>query len=214
MPKKIIPGVEDAIRLYMRANGLLEKDLAERLGVSQQAVNTALNNGFGVTLAKKWADTFGFNAAFLTSGEGQLTAMGDCPVQRENKDVPLLPVLAHAGHLQDYSEMVSEYNCERIVSPVKGVEMAIPVVGDSMAPEFPAGSIVYIQRIDELAYIEWGKSYIVDTVNGVVLKYLTPGENGKVRCLSANPDPRYAPFEVSMADILGIYKVVVCLSLK
>ena len=50
-----IPAVESAIKLYLKANGLTMQDMADRLGVSQQAVSGAVRRGIGVNTAKKWA---------------------------------------------------------------------------------------------------------------------------------------------------------------
>lgn len=83
-----------------------------------------------------------------------------------------------------------------------------------MAPEFPSGSIVFVKKIDELAFIEWGKVYILDTTNGVVIKYLAPGETDSIKCIPANPAPMFAPFFVKKKDILGVFKVLACLALK
>ena len=181
--------------------GLNQTEIAGRLGVSKSRLSDIASGrvAFSDNMRSKIREEFG--------GE-----FGGC--EQSSGGVPLLPVLAHAGSLADFSAAVGEHECERIVSPVRGAELAVPVHGDSMAPEFPGGSIVFVKRIDESAFIEWGKAHILDTVNGAVLKYLTPGEDGKVRCVSANPDPIYAPFEVSREDILGVYKVVMCMSMK
>lgn len=209
--KNYIPAVEDALRLYMRSYGKSESDLAEELGVTQGAVNQVLRGGFGKNTAKKWADTFGFSVSFLTTGQGQLTE-GE---RVEPQGVPLLPVFAQGGHLIDFSDSIRSQNCDRIVSPIAGAEIAVPVYGDSMAPGFPNGAIVFLKRIDASAFIEWGKAYVVDTTNGPVVKYLTPGADGEhVRCVSANPDPMYAPFEIPKTEILGVYRVLLCMSMK
>lgn len=213
MGKKYIPGVESAIRLYMNSFGKTESDLANTLGVTQGAVNQVLKNGFGKSTANKWAAAFGFSIPFLLTGEGQLTEP-DTLYYNEEDGIPLIPILAQGGHLSDFSQAVYEYDCERIVTPVAGAEFAIPIYGESMTPEYPSGSIVFVKRIDETAFIEWGKAYLVDTVNGTVIKYLAPGEDGKVRCISSNPAPMYAPFDVAMKDILGVYKIILCLSMK
>ena len=84
-----------------------------------------------------------------------------------------------------------------------------------MAPEYPAGSQIFIKRINERAFIEWGKAYVLDTCNGTVVKILVPSDQpGFVRCVSINPDPIYAPFDVSWADINGVYRVLLCMSVK
>lgn len=212
---KYIPVVEDAIRLYMRANALSESDLAKRLGITQAGVNSVLRRGFGVTVAKKWAEKLGFNVEFLTTGEGQLMKEVERVVEPEVNTVPLLPIFAQAGHLTGWSDGVTEVECERVISPVKDIDMAVHIYGESMYPDIPNGSVVYVRRIDPNVFVEWGKAYILDTVNGPLLKYLAPGtDEESVKCISANHDARYAPFEVAKKDILGVYRVVMCMSMK
>jgi transcriptional regulator with XRE-family HTH domain len=214
MDEKHIPGVESAIRLYMRANSLTQQDLADRLGVSQTAVGKLITGGFGRNSAKKWAAVFGFDPQFLVTGQGQLMAEGRLG-REPSEGVPLLPVFAQGGSLIDFSDSISNHNCERIVSPIAGAELAVPIYGDSMAPEFPNGAIVFLKRIDESAFIEWGKPHVVDTVNGSVIKFLAPGSDGDhIKCISANPEPMYAPFEIAREDVLGVYRVLLCMSMK
>ena len=209
------PVVEDAIRLYMKAYGKSETRLAEELGVTQGAVNQILRNGFGKTTARKWAETFGFNVEFLTTGVGQLMKEEERVVEPEVNTVPLLPIFAQAGHLTGWSDGVTEVECERVISPVKDIDMAVHIYGESMYPDIPNGSVVYVRRIDPNVFVEWGKAYILDTVNGPLLKYLAPGtDEESVKCISANHDARYAPFEVAKKDILGVYRVVMCMSMK
>jgi hypothetical protein len=41
-----------------------------------------------------------------------------------------------------------------------------------------------------------------------------PGSDDEhVRCLSANKEPRFAPYEVLKTDILGMYRVVMCMKM-
>ncbi|MFQ8802727.1 MAG: helix-turn-helix transcriptional regulator [Paraprevotella clara] len=133
----------------------------------------------------------------------------------EGKAIPLLPVSAQGGRLNDFIVSVRESDCEKVVSPIKDADFAIPVSGDSMAPEYPNGSQVHVKKINENAFIEWGRVYVLDTCNGAVIKRIVPSEReGCVKCLSINPDPIYAPFEVNLDDVYGIYRVMLCLSIK
>ena len=210
------PAVEDAIRLYMRANGYREQDLADRLGISQSGVNFVLRRGFGKNAARKWGDAFGFDPVFLLTGEGQLMAQAAVQDAPGPVSVPLVPLAAMAGSLSDYEGSADMRDCELIMSPVKDVTMAVPVSGDSMSPEFPNGSVVLVKRINERAFIEWGRTYVLDTVNGVVIKNLVPSERGNewVRCMSINEAPQFAPFDVSLQDVRAVYRVVMSLSRK
>ena len=129
----------------------------------------------------------------------------------EPDTVPLLPIFAQAGSLTGWSEGIEEAKCERVISPVKDIDMAVHIYGESMYPDIPNGSVVYVRRVSG-RIIEWGRAYILDTVDGPVLKYLTPGADDEhIRCQSANHDPKFAPFEVQKEDILGMYKVVMCM---
>lgn len=129
--------------------------------------------------------------------------------------VPLIPISAQGGSLNEFVVSIKGSECERIISPINGVDFAIQVSGDSMAPEYPNGSRVFIKKINERAFIEWGKTYVLDTCNGTVIKTLVPSEKPEyVRCLSINPDPMYAPFEICLEDVYGMYKVLLCMSVK
>lgn len=130
--------------------------------------------------------------------------------------VPLVPLSAMAGKLTGFNlEGVTPQECELITSPIKGVDFAVPVTGDSMAPEFPNGSRVLVQEINPNAFIEWGKVYVLDTCNGIVIKQIRKSDKeGYVSCYSINDNSIYAPFDVPLADVHGIYRVLLCLALK
>ena len=173
----------------------------------------------------RFNESFGglFNDEWLLSGEGEMLKDGSMPRPKSSNDgtpeaattVLLLPVYAQGGSLNDFVASVNEYDCERVVSPICGVDFAMQVSGDSMAPEYPNGSRVFIKKINERAFIEWGKTYVLDTCNGTVIKRIVPSDkDGYVRCISINPDPVYAPFEVSLSDVFGMYKVLLCMSVK
>lgn len=137
------------------------------------------------------------------------------PEVSDSTYVLLLPTSAQGGSLNDFVVSIKGQDCEKVVSPIKDVDLAVQVSGDSMAPEYPNGSRVFIKKINEQAFIEWGKAYVLDTCNGTVIKLLVPSDKeGYVRCLSINPDPIYAPFDVAMKDIFGVYKVLLSMSIK
>ena len=129
--------------------------------------------------------------------------------------VYLLPISAKGGSLNDFVVSVKDSDGEKVISPIAGADYAITIAGDSMAPEYPNGSQILIKKINERAFIDWGKAYVLDTCNGVVVKILVPSKrDGYVRCLSLNPDPMYAPFEVCLEDVFGVYRVLLCMSVK
>ena len=166
------------------------------------------------------------NLGWLTSGEGNMlresnvTQTTNLPeLHKETKKdpqskiVPLIPISAQGGSLNDFSISVMNYECEKVVSPMMDVDFAISISGDSMAPEYPSGCQVLIKRINESAFIEWGKVYVLDTCNGTIIKKLMPSESpDKVLCVSINP--AYPKFEVAFKYIQGIYRVMMVMAVK
>ena len=87
----------------------------------------------------------------------------------------LLPMTAAGGSLIGFSaDSTLLRDCEKVVSPIAGVDFAITVYGDSMYPDYPSGSRLLIKRIDPSAFIAWGNVFVLDTVNGVIVKEVQP----------------------------------------
>lgn len=127
--------------------------------------------------------------------------------------LPVLPTEAMAGTLGEFAASIQGYECERMISPIKGVDYAIKVSGDSMSPEIPNGSQILIKKIWEEEFIEWGKIFCLDTRNGAVIKRVYPTDDPEeVECRSINPD--YPPFRVKCKCINGWYRVMMVLALK
>jgi len=186
--------------------GTLGKSRKENRDLSERNIEKILN--FYTDLNRTWLLT-GEGSMFTT--EPSLAGFNEMEYTR----VPLLPISAQGGSLNDFVVSVSLQDCEKIISPINGADIAITISGDSMADEYPNGSIVLAKRINERAFIDWGKVYVLDTCNGVVVKTLTPSEKEDcIRCVSINPDPIYAPFEVALNDIYGVYRVMLCMAKK
>lgn len=221
--RRITPEMLDRLRKALSEGfhriGITRKgDMAKHLGYQIPYFSGMINgrerlsNSFLNTLSNK----VGINPNWILTGDGEMI-VDDEPEPKPEKgwEVPLVPLCAHAGSLAMFSESAFRNECELITSPLRDVDMALTVAGDSMSPEIPNGSIILVKRIFEQAFIEWGKTYVMDTRNGIVVKMLAPAERaGFVRCVSANTNPLYAPFEVNLDDVYGIYAVKFCMTRK
>lgn len=163
------------------------------------------------------------NISWLRTGAGNMLNESEAIPNKVHSLVPdhenqstvisLLPISAQGGSLNDFVVSVKAEDCEKIISPIKGIDFAITVAGDSMSPEYPSGSQILIKKINEKAFIDWGRAYVLDTCNGTVVKKIMPGSDPKkVKCISVNPD--YPPFEVNFSDIYGMYRVMMCMAIK
>ena len=154
------------------------------------------------------------NADWLETGEGFMTNTDK--VQEEGKfyKIPLLPVAAQGGTPNNFEYQIQKHDCEMMISPIENISMAITVTGDSMSPEYPSGSKVLVQKISEKAFIEWGNTYVLDTVNGAIIKnvFQAKGDDTKIICRSVNPN--FADFSVDVSDIRGWYRVRCCITIK
>ena len=203
-------------------------DKKDRIDVLTAAYNRCISSG-KVKSKAEFADFVGVNRSTMSSAFGgddryltdKLVAkviaavrVGEAAGPEVAPDtLPVLPIGARAGTIQDWSDAVHDYDCERIVSPIRGAEFAAQVTGDSMSPEYPSGSQVIVKRINEDAFVQWGEVYLLDTVNGPVLKQVRKTDrDGVVECVSINP--AYQPFRVDCKDIRGWYRVLLCMALK
>lgn len=190
----------------LRFKGIVktQKDFAQLIDYAPNNLSKALNG----------------NEAYLTDNliskvNAVLQYYTSAPTEEEiSQDMVLvIPTGARAGTLADFSASVSAYDCERMVTPIKGADFAIQVTGDSMSPEYPSGSVILIKKINEKAFIEWGKTYVLDTENGAVIKNIRRTDNPEViECVSLNP--AYQPFTMETRYINGWYRVLMVLSLK
>lgn len=203
---------------YMKFKGLNDNKVTNSLGFSvgtlgkSRKENRDLSDRNIETILKFYTD---LSRIWLLTGEGEMLINNETlPEQtHDTYRIPLLPISAQGGAFNDFVVSVRESECERVISPIKNADFAISIQGDSMAPEYPSGSQVLIKRINERAFIEWGKTYVLDTCNGSVVKNLYPADDpNKVICKSINPD--FPPFEVSLSDVYGVYKVLMCMALK
>lgn len=139
-------------------------------------------------------------------------------IEKQSPDIadpglPILPTSAIAGTLGDFADSVMTYDCERIVSPINGVDFAMKVCGESMSPEYPNGSTILIKRVNERAFIEWGKVYVLDTDNGAIVKQIRKTDDKSVvECISLNPE--FQSFTIDTTFIKGWYRVLMVLSSK
>ena len=181
-----------------------QQEFANLLQVNRSTLSSALHGSEKaltdrlINYVKNWANANGLE---------------DLPAEIPATSILVIPTEAMAGTLGEFSTSIAAYDCERIISPIKDVDYAIKIHGDSMSPEYPSGSLALIKKINEKAFIEWGKVYVLDTVNGVVIKSVRKSEReNEVECVSLNPN--YQPFRIDKSYIFGWYRVLMVLAMK
>lgn len=215
--------LERAIQ-YLKGKGLVrrQKDIAAQMCTTESSVSNALadrsgslNDNFLLRFNRAFGDVF--SNAWLLDGTGEMLAGGGQIGEEGNFTTYLVPLAAMAGALTGFdSTGVTEYECERIIVPIAGVDFAVPVYGDSMSPEYPSGTRVLVKRINPDAFIAWGSVYVLDTTNGMLLKEVQPCEDDDefITCHSLNPSGRYKDFDVKRTHIRAMYRVLASITMK
>ncbi|MDE5869304.1 MAG: helix-turn-helix domain-containing protein, partial [Muribaculaceae bacterium] len=204
--------VKSRLIKLLKEKRMSQTEFARLMGVSPTYIG-AMRRSISEERLKKLLEIFpDLSRDWILFGEGEMFINQD-----EDEDltegyvVPLIPVKAFAGNLQMWASGVELRDCEKVVSPVKGVDFAIRIAGNSMEPEFQNGSILFIKRINQRAFIPWGNPMVIDTENGVLVKAVYPGnsddeEGGYIEARSYNPN--YPPFKIPVETIYNLYRIV------
>lgn len=179
---------------------------AKYIGVAPSTVSTWLAR-----------DSFDYDLLFAKceaiSSEWLLT--GDGPMLNEDNDStpdtdthetrPRIPNYVTAGSLAGFLDGVRESDCERIpvVKALPPYDFTMIIKGDSMEPKYEGGDEIAIREVN--SFIEWGKTYVLATRDGMVIKRLYDAGDS-LRCVSFNPD--YPDFDVAKSEVVKIFKVV------
>lgn len=208
--------IQERLKVYIDSKHINFRRFEDLCGLSNgAAVKISSNTRFSTfdRISKAFPD---LNIEWLKTGEGNMIAQNKQIFQElkpnyENQVVnvhmvPLVPMEAVAGSLVGFSESADLSKCRRIPCPQEA-DLAIQVSGDSMSPEIESGTLLYIKRINERAFIPYGNTLVLDTENGVVVKKVFPSEKeGFLTAKSVNPI--YPPFEIDKTSIYGIYRVI------
>ena len=193
------------LKEYFDGQGITQKDIADELGVSKAYINSLFTNkrAFGKEQAEIWENHFGLSKAWLLTGEGDMLVSKDSRDPAETR--PRIPMTVAAGSLSGFADDIQYNDWEQypVIKAFPPYDFTIVVKGDSMEPKFEGGDEVAIKKVYD--FIEWGKTYVLDTRDGAVLKRLYD-EGDKFKCVSFNHE--YPDFEVNKEDVFGVYKVV------
>lgn len=218
--------VIDRFDSYMKYKGLNDNQVTKDLGLSNGLLGKSRNKDRDMSRRiANFATNFytDLSSAWLLSGEGSMLvdnsvntfstsapAVTSSVQEEEVNRVPLIPFEAQGGNLDGFARNgVTLAQCDTVNSPFKGAQFAISVNGQSMYPNYPSGCLLFISK-NMADWVEWGKVYVLDTENGIIVKQLVPSELGDefVCCKSFNNAPEFAPFNVPKSTIFGVYRVV------
>ena len=132
--------------------------------------------------------------------------------------IPLIPFDAIAGFgVQDNTGVTYE-QCEHYIVPEfdqRGCEFVIRVSGSSMCPKYSNGDILACKKIKDVLFFQWGKIYVIDSSQGVLVKrvFEDKGNPDNIICVSDNKE-NYPPFSMPKSDIRSLSVVLGCIRME
>lgn len=211
-----ISTVKGRLLTYLKEKRIPQTEFCKRLGVASTYIGV-IRKSIPAEKINRIASLYpDLNRDWLLYGEGEMyipeTNDPKKLLQEAGYLVPLLPVTAFAGNITAWSQSINASECEKVISPVQGVDFAIRISGDSMEPDFHDGSIILIKKIDDKAFIPWGHPMIVDSSNGVFFKDVYPSTKGKKYVEAKSLNLKYPPLEIPLDCVYGLYRVVTVLN--
>lgn len=153
---------------------------------------------------------FGEGRMLVADAEKSLLAKEDAPAYE--KTLPLIPYDAFAGLPAVDNIGIAFKDCEQYYIPdfiSRGADFLIRVSGDSMVPQYLNGDLLACTLIKDVLFFQWGKIYVIDTSQGVLVKRIMriDGDDEHVLLVSENKD-KYEPFKFPTSDIRSLAIVV------
>lgn len=158
---------------------------------------------------------------WLLAGEGEMLKNSAHQPTSAQEDagcmLPLIPLDVLAGNPNLDNPGITADDCERYSVPeftCRGADFLIRVSGDSMSPRYCNGNIIACKIVRNVTFIQWGKPYVIDTEQGILVKLLFPSEDpAAITCRSVN-SALYPDFEIPKAEIRSFSLVVGLIALE
>lgn len=206
----------DRFEKYLKIKGLNDHQVTLSLGLSKGLIGKSRGEGRDLSskLANKLLSHYtDLSRIWLLTGEGEMLTTDNAPPIEESskhsqlipappgKGIPLIPLPAMAGFLKGEADIDRNDMEWYYVPAFSDCTFLIRVKGDSMFPRYLSGDIVACREVhDTGTFFQWGKAYVLDTDQGVVLKRIRRSERpDHILCVSDNPD--YEPFDVPVSSI-------------
>lgn len=203
------------VRTILQRNGVSLVQLAEKLGISPQGLNSRLNaREFKRSYLIELAQILGTDYFGVTDTPHLAIATSEDDTRQ-----PIIDVRVCAGNgigLEGDENTITEYVS---IPSLRGCT-GLTVYGESMYPLFKPGDVVFVREVRSTLDIDFGRTYLIITRNDRLLKMLYQSSLGdKYVCIKSynqatTPagDRRYPDRDLPADEVLHLYKVVGCLS--
>ena len=197
-------------RKFLEINNLKQAEVAEYLSTGPSFITKLLNGERKLSPEKldRIRERVDWDSSMLTASSGKT---GPRAGSGGSKLIPLLPFSAVAGYMSDNNGSDS-FRGESVVFKDfsdRGADCLIRVDGDSMYPRYCNGDILAIKILKDPTFFQWGRTYVISTTQGCVIKKLFPDRTDRdaIICHSENSEA-YPDYRITKEDILAVAIVI------
>ncbi len=193
------------IEQIRKTKTLSREYMAQKLNVTLSAYGKMERGETSITIDRLYelAEIFGVEAE-------EILSFG----KSKPGNVTYVPIEAQAGLLSGYAQLSPSPSSTYHLPFILGNDLhMIHAAGDSMLPTINPGDRIVIEQIKEMNNLKYGKVYVIQCADGLVIKrvYSSKKENK----LSLRSDNQiYEPYEILKQDIISIWLVKGCFDLS
>lgn len=198
--------VKQRLKRVLEYYNVTQNKLAEGDSALQKRLSTQLNGKTALSfqtissILERFPDV---SSEWVLSGTGKMIKEKD-DAETTGTSIPLIPVNAVGGYMSGVSDPIKMQDCEMYTMPLfRGADFLIKVEGDSMVPKYQPGDIVACAKVEGRLWFQWGKTYVIDTKQGALIKRIEPADEDGCICLCSENE-KYKPFKLYADDINGV----------
>lgn len=190
--------IRDRIRQFIDAKCIKQADLADVTKISRSVISEMLNGKRSIkNLQKKLQELYELEDDYFSKG---LNENGESANDLRRHFISY----ANAGLLT--AEEGTDYEMQPVIKQMPKYDYTVDVKGDSMFPEIKSGDIIACLNVTNEPFLQWGRTHILNTSQGVVVKKIHP-DGDCIKCVSLNQE-EFPPFSIPKDRIYSIGLVV------
>ena len=213
MPERVIDKKAVISRLKKALSFKSDTELADFLGIKKSTLsNWQSDENRNINIKLVFSKCEHISPEWILYGEGEMYSSSNKEeVCNSVPSIPLIPFDAVAGIPSIDNLGIAFADCDQYVIPefaARGADFLVRVSGSSMYPKYSNGDILACHIVRDILFFQWGKIYVIDSSQGVLVKRIFQSDiPDHIRLVSDNKE-NYPPFEFPTSDIRSIAIVV------
>lgn len=216
--------VKERLKQFIEYKHMSERKFCSVVGLSSTYISTmrvSIQPDKVLMIAKHFPE---LNTGWLLTGEGEMLKSAQYSnkalvtlfedrgedylkpgTTNRNVSIPYYDIEISAGTVNFYKDYPELPHTTLEIPFVQGVDLAMPVYGDSMYPKIKNGDIVLLKEIHDKTVILYGEIYLVITEDYRTLKYIRKHPTSEEKILLVSENDRYDPVPMALNNVIHLF---------